>query len=191
MKHFTLLFVLFIASYAALAGTSNLVSQDSVILTNAEGVNQFKYAYQFDKNGNKTSEITYQWEATDAIWKASSRFERTYNQAGLVKREKTFVWNTEANVWIKSTLDIYQYDEKGNNTLNLQYVWNSEINAWVENFKYEMAYDAENNQINLKHFIWDAENEWIASTNSTIKSTEPDGAVYNFAIYNKVSCLCE
>lgn len=191
MKHFTFSLVLLLISYAASAGTSNLISQDSVVLTNDFGLNQTKYAYQFDANGNKVLEINYQWNPATEIWIVMSRLEKKYNENGLIKEEIVFTWNMDTQTWYQSALGIFQYDDNSNNTLNLQYVWDSVINEWVENYKYEMAYDERNNQINLTHFVWDAENEWKASTNSANNHASYGAPVYDFVIYNKVSCLCE
>lgn len=186
MKHFTLLIVFTVTTFAARAG----ISSDSIIVKNSSGLNQTKYQYEFDERGNKTNELAYRWDNEFKSWQVFAKFVRVYNNNDKIVGETNFAWNQNAKRWDVSTYDVYSYDQRGNKTLGIQYVWGNSINAWVENFKYEIAYDASNNQTSLTHFTWDAENEWVASANSTF-NTNAESPIYNFAIYNKVSCLCE
>lgn len=171
----------------AIAATPN--KKDSVILKNDFGVNETKYSYEFDSKGNKLSEVVYNWNPQGQSWIPYAKAERAYNDKDMVCQETEFSWNEPNKAWIKSGLDISGYDKNGNKTFKEHYVWDKAINAWVDNYKYTIAYDEQNNQTSLKYYVWDAENEWVASTNSTMKKTG-DSSDKRLAT-TKVSCMCE
>lgn len=149
------------------------------------------YDYEYDKDGNKTSEITsYKYNEVDSL-KFLTRLTFSYMESKII--ETRYDWNTDSSDWairsqsidylnLKNRVDstiyynwdsqlitlklsrktYFEYDEEGNATLHLYSYRTSSRNGWQLSEKDEFLSDENNNLILHENYNWvDSTNSWV------------------------------
>lgn len=110
---------------------TTLHAQESTALmesmtTYVEDVCQYKNCYEYDAQGNKTSDIRYDW--TSGLWQAARKTEYIHNDAGQLIADNQYRW--EPPSWTIFYKSEYYYDTEGRVTSAEAHTWND--GQWVD-----------------------------------------------------------
>jgi len=175
----------------------NNITEISYYQPGTSWVEDFKYEYEYDAQGNKIKEIYSSWNSVEWEWESYRKYEYTYdtkgNQIELIayyrgdnnwkndyKEESTynkdghllftysFEWN---NTWKMTSIIEHTYNIDGNLIMSIEFKRSDTTATWINFYKEERNYNVNKNQILLTSYYW-TDIGWIKN--------ERDSFMYDF-----------
>lgn len=133
---------------------------DTIVTYDKNGARLNRFAYFYDLNGNKTSEVQERYD-TDK-WVNVLRTSQTFDDAGnvLTLLREGF----RDGVWNNSNRTVTTYDQSGNLLTQTQEMWRNE--AWGGNNRTIQAFDTNGNRLTQLTENW-LNNQWSNSGRNT------------------------
>ena len=144
-------------------------------------VNLQKTEYCFDSIWNNTSDIIYNWDSAEGLWKQYVKYEYSMADNGKIEVNTTFTMDN-VNQWIEAFKVEYDYDINENEILRLSFAWDTINNKWINQQKYEWEYDVYNSMILSVYYLWDQElNYWIPVIKNEFKFDDYGNKIQDFS----------
>ena len=126
----------------------------------ATWVNDDKYTYTYDNNGNQLEQIWHYWDGS--TWANDERFTYTYDINNNLIEYIGQYW--DGSTWVSSYRYTYTYDSNSNQIEWINQNWDG--STWVNNWRYTSTYDSNGNQIEQIYQTWDG-SAWVSSYRDT------------------------
>jgi len=149
---------------------------DSIVTKNLSGIYSKKDVFYYDKNGNDTTVLTYDWDTATSKWLISLKEKSVKDNNGLILSYETYIWIGGF---------YFMGGSKYENTYNInkkvltktEYTWDIITSNWIYSSKSENTYDSNNNLITTIDYTRDNTlNVWNQLTKST----------FNYDLNNKL-----
>jgi len=149
---------------------------DSIVTKKVSGINSKKEIFYYDKNGNDTTVLSYDWDIATAKWLISLREKSVKDNNGLILSYETYIW-IGGFYYIGGTKYENTYNTNNKVVTKTEYTWNVLTSNWIYSSKSENSYDAQNNLITTIGYSRDNNlNVWNQLTKS----------VYSYDVNNKL-----
>ena len=124
-----------------------------IITYSPSGEMSYKSVFEYNAEGNRTTQEQYSWENND--WVISGKVVAEYDAEGNMTSDQGYSWVD--NSWVNSFIAIYESDAERNMTLNEFYFWRND--SWVGNSKTVYEYtDGERSK--TQTYRW-TDGDWV------------------------------
>ena len=123
-------------------------------------INNYKYSWNYDNNGNILSFESFWRHNEGGRWKScDDEFKKEmnqYNEKGQLILNEKYSADIQTGGWVKDPdfRIIYEYDEQGNLTLSEAYSWDQEKQIWQGIWKVIYGYDQQGNEMLYESYNW-------------------------------------
>lgn len=134
-----------------------------------EFINDYKYEWGYDADGNNTLYIKYEWKDSDwyiyekgiyAYVMVGNDFEKTLDES--------YYYSTRYDALVGSYKNEYAYDAKGNQTMYSSYSWDNDNSLWYGYEKILYSFDDEDQLVSETSYGWDyTASDWKANLKTT------------------------
>ncbi len=143
--------------------TGKLLSQIYYVWDNINDgwVEDTKYEYNYDPNGNQILWIKYSWDLLSHGWYLIQKSERVYDENNRVVNYKYFDIEKDGEGVVSSKYE-YTYNDKGDRTLFLYCTnWDADLNTWLVQQKTVSTYNQAGERTSYSSLKLNTEsNEW-------------------------------
>ena len=149
---------------------------DSIVTKNISGINTKKDVFYYDKNGNDTTVLRYDWDDVTSNWLISLKEKSVIDNNGLILSYETYLW-IGGFYFMGGSKYENTYNSNNEVLTNTEYKWDALTSSWIYSSKSENSYDANNNLITT---IVYSRNNVLNVWNQLTKST------FNYDLNNKL-----
>lgn len=107
---------------------------------NMEWVQNLRWLYSYDEDGNLTISYIYFWNGSS--WDMTARNVRTYDEGFLISDVSSY-WDESTNSWMNNSKEEYSYDPYGHLIVTTGFMWDMITEEWRNFFKYENTYEGD------------------------------------------------
>lgn len=111
-------------------------------------VDDSKFEYTYNNNGNVTLTIYSGWDA--GLWMNLLKFEYTYDNSDNMTLSIVYTW--EGGQWVNYLKHEYTYNNSSNIISSITNIWTQ--GEWIKAEKYEYTYDSNSNMISNINCTW-------------------------------------
>lgn len=141
---------------------------DSIVTKKASGINYQKEIYNYDNNGNDTTDVVYNWDSINSQWSIYSKIKTIKDINGLIISYESYTW-LFGSYFIGGTKYVNTYNSSNKILTNTVYQWNILTSNWLYSAKTENTYDANQNLTTIINYSRDNTlNVWVNSTKSDL-----------------------
>jgi len=147
------------------ASGNKIRERKNEIMSNLHNLEDTKYEYVFNTNGNQTQISTYNWDKILNLYVGSVKVDSIYDSNGDAIQFVHYKWDLNVNQWVGNYKGDKTFNSFGKETRCLYYHWNQINNQWVISSKIESAYDLKGNQTENISLKWDENaTQWVNNT---------------------------
>lgn len=141
---------------------------------NTHWENMDKTDYTYDRFGNKTGFVDYNWNYEENEWIPREKKEYEFDESGRKIHDAGYMYDASKGIWIGTLKSATEYDKCGYVILLINYSWGE--SDWQPSLKTEYSYNYNGVKSDVKLYDWayrDGNWEWLGRSR-TIYSIDPE-----------------
>lgn len=149
----------------------------------ATWINDDKYQYEYDANGNLILYIYSKWNPSTEELELKWQEEMVYNSTGNLIEKTAYRRDTTLDVWVPANKFAYVYNEEGVQTIRELYLWNENTNDWGIAEKDMYEYDDNGNLVVETNYQWTPSTGELNNADITEYTYDGDGLLIGKRTY--------
>ena len=117
--------------------------------------------YEYDDNGNKTEELTQDWNTDSAAWINNSKTSYEYDDDGNKTEELQQIWYIDSAAWVNNYKYLDKYNDNGDLIENIYQRWDVYSTDWVNIDRSTYEYDDNGNKTLYTSQYWNGD-DWFS-----------------------------
>ncbi len=128
----------------------------------ASWINDWRYLYSYDPNGNRTVWRYEDWNVSSGIFESTWQYLYSFDVNDYRTELSRQTYDPALSSWVDDFRRFYTYDASGNLTENSGQDWDVSLSSWINTFRNQYSYDSAGYWALLSYQDWDPTNSvWL------------------------------
>ena len=134
-------------------------------------VNNYKYEYEYNAQGQAVTYLNSYWEESGAVW-YTTKYIYVYDGSGNMSVETSYSWDSGTSGWMENSSTTYSYDIQNQLIMQVYSYYDYSTTIWIASDRTVYSYDSHGNENLTSSEYWDSSTEsWVLGYQSQTEYT--------------------